>query len=217
MSNGNISQSLLSQFSGTNITPSNASNLWRPSTGNPNRIKITESTAARLDPVITRMLARGATLTADGYQIYLNNVVEGIGRIAAQSKYAGNTDVQNMVSYISFELTDAKTLMANNNNIVSEITNFFEGNEVMSGATTTGSSSIAPSNLASIAVSEVMNGGSFEQMFTSALNSETLNQGGITEEPACLLGVPLCAGNTQIKNINTVAGACPIWRCVAIQ
>lgn len=138
MGNENISKSLLSQFSGTNVTPANASNLWRPSTANPYRVKVTESISTRLDPVITRMLARGAGLTADGYQIYLANLVEGIERIAAQSKYTSNTDVQNIVSYLSFELTDTKALMANNTNIVSEITSFFEGNEVMSGATVSG-------------------------------------------------------------------------------
>lgn len=87
----------------------------------------------------------------------------------------------------------------------------------MSGATTAGSTSTVVSNLANTAVTEVMNGGSFEQMMRSALNSESLNQGNITEEstgPVCPLGLPLCTGETEIKNTNTIAGACPIWSCV---
>lgn len=173
--NGNISQSLLSQFSGTNVTPANASSLWKPSAENPYRVKITETVSTRIDPVITRMLARGSTLSNEGYQVYLSNLVTGIAKIAAQPNYVNNVDIQNIVSYVSYELTDAKKLLANNNNIVADITNFFEGNEVMDGTNISGQTGGGDPVSASVAVSEVMNGGSFEQMFTSALNSESLN------------------------------------------
>lgn len=131
--NGNMSQSLLSKFSGTSITPANAASLWQPSAENPYRAKVTEAVSTRLDPVITRMLGRGSTLSEDGYQVYLSNIVSGMGNIASQAKYANDADVQNIVSYISYELNDAKKMLGSGGNIVSEITKFFEGDEVMNG------------------------------------------------------------------------------------
>lgn len=111
--------------------------MWQPSVGNPNRANIGNEYAGRLDPLIVRMLARGKDLSASGYGIYLDNITKGISDVALKPEYLGNTEIQNIISYITFELTDTKKVLQAKNNVLNDIVNVFESSGAMVGTSTT--------------------------------------------------------------------------------
>lgn len=58
--------------------------------------------------MIQGTLYRGAHLTPEKFQAYLSNLALGIQEMGKKPAYANNTDVQNIVGYISYEFDEAK-------------------------------------------------------------------------------------------------------------
>ena len=99
---------LLSQFSGTNVTPATAASMWGSSPNNPylNNVGTYNS---RLDTVIRSTLSKGANLPSANFQTYLDKLASGIVTMGTKPEYANNQEIKNIIGYISFELADAKT------------------------------------------------------------------------------------------------------------
>jgi len=106
--------SLLSQFSGANVTHMNAAQLWQPSTTNPHRTAIT-TYSTRLDAVVKNILGRGTSLTATEFANYLNSLSTGINSLAKSPKYVRDTEVQKISAYLEYELIDTEMALASGN------------------------------------------------------------------------------------------------------
>ena len=119
------SSKLLSQFSGTNVTPINAASLWSPSSKNPNRANIS-AYSPRLDNVITNILSRWANLTPAAFTSYLGKLSEGITTLGRRSEYASDQTTKDIIAYLLYEINDAKTTVALGNNIFWDITSLIE-------------------------------------------------------------------------------------------
>ena len=99
---------ILSQFSGTNITPANASIRWSSSPGNTYRSSLAAENIARVDGVIVNILARGAALNMANYTEYLNSVTAGIEKLSVKPEYSGDRGILNIIGYVTYEMKDIK-------------------------------------------------------------------------------------------------------------
>lgn len=102
---GSMSQSLMSQFSG-------AGNTWQSSPNNPKRTALSATYTTRIDTVVANMLSRGQSLKQSEYLTYLSSISSGMKQIGAEPLYASNADIQNIIGYIDYELTDTKTKLS---------------------------------------------------------------------------------------------------------
>ena len=84
----------LSQFSGTDITPSNASIKWRSSPSNPHRTSMPVGYTERIDAVIVNMLARGSVLSRANYLEYLGSLHDGVVSLGNKPEYANDVGVR---------------------------------------------------------------------------------------------------------------------------
>ncbi len=105
LNTSSISQSLMSQFSGVG-------NSWQSSPNNPKRSTLSTNYTARIDPVIANMLSRGQVLDQTRYINYLSSISSGMKALGAEPVYASNMDIQNIIGYIDYELTDTKTKLS---------------------------------------------------------------------------------------------------------
>lgn len=67
----------------------------------------------------------------------MDNITKGINDVALKPEYLGNTEIQNIISYITFELADTKKTLQGANNVLNDIINVFEGSGAMMGTSTT--------------------------------------------------------------------------------
>ncbi len=145
------SEILLSQFSGTSITPLNASELWKSSTGNTYRSMLSVAYAERIDVVIVNILARGSSLNKENYIRYLADVNDGIAKLVSKPQYAGNKDILNIIGYVTYELKDIQDSLLSGNLLMGDFTDIVNNSlEKYQSGTGTNVSSTGTTNAGTI-------------------------------------------------------------------
>lgn len=145
------SEILLSQFSGTSITPLNASELWKSSTGNTYRSMLSVAYAERIDVVIVNILARGSSLNKENYIRYLADVNDGIAKLVSKPQYAGDKDILNIIGYVTYELKDIQDSLLSGNLLMGDFTDIVNNSlEKYQSGTGTNVSSTGTTNAGTI-------------------------------------------------------------------
>lgn len=134
---GNNVTKLFSQFSGANTSPANAVTQWQPTPSNTYRTAVGTANATRLDGVVRSILSRGTALNVDQFKAFLTNVDTGVKTLAAKPAYVADQNVQNIVGYIAFELSDAKANITSGADFVTEMVGVIDGISTGSGSNTT--------------------------------------------------------------------------------
>jgi hypothetical protein len=111
---GSGSGGLMSQFSGTSVTPDTASSLWQPSANNPKRAAVGDY-APRLDSLIRTILGRGTGLPPERFSAYLGNLSSGIRALGAKPEYLADRAIQDVIGYLAYELDDAAKALVSGN------------------------------------------------------------------------------------------------------
>lgn len=219
---------LLSQFSGTNVTPVNAASLWSASPNNP-YLNSVGTYNSRLDTVIRSTLSKGANLPSANFQTYLDKLASGIVIMGTKPEYANNQEIKNIIGYISFELADAKTAFSASNVFLSDYTNMVDGafgtsstGSVISGGvggsgststSVTTSSGSAPTNTILIRVKDI--NGSVVTSGASVYCGDPSQNNYTTYSVGAYNGESGVVALTQTQQENCISKGAQIWlKCV---
>jgi len=111
--------------------------MWSATTNNPFTVSV-GTYSSRVDGVIKNTLARGSNLTVEKYQVYLDTLIAGITDMKNRPAYANNSDVQNIVGYIVFELGEVKKTFSGTNTFFTDYSNLVDQAVNGTGSGTTG-------------------------------------------------------------------------------
>ncbi len=148
--NGGASTVILTNTStGTSTSTTNTSSTTNNSIigastlsgNNPHRTKFSVEYANRVDGVINRILQRGKNLSETQYINYLTNLSEGIKLLAKKPAYSSNAEVQNITSYIDYELTYIRTSLSTGEMFMEDFVRLLDSAMVESTSTGTTTSS----------------------------------------------------------------------------
>jgi hypothetical protein len=99
------SSGILSKFTpDTFISAQNAATTWTGGTDNVYRARLPARFVVQLDALTLVILRKGANMTDTQFKTYLSNLSRGIAALGADTRYTNDTEVQNILKFLVYEI-----------------------------------------------------------------------------------------------------------------
>jgi hypothetical protein len=113
---------ILSKFTtNTSITAQNAASNWTGGSDNIYRAKLSSRYVTQLDALTLAILKKGSSMTDAQFKSYLANLSTGITRLGWDARFVNDTEIQNILGFLTYEVNSTVTAMNTNSTATTAI------------------------------------------------------------------------------------------------